>query len=120
MQPLETDDPTTQSTSGSDDKDPARAGAAASDVPRPAAAARGRGGSGRSRDYVRPRLPTSPFAVRPAEPPVAFEVDDRVTHDRHGLGRVKAVNGGQTVDVDFGRDVGVLRVDTTSKRIHRL
>ncbi len=31
-----------------------------------------------------------------------FAVDDRVTHDRYGLGRVCAVGGTSEVTVDFG------------------
>ncbi|MFB6894484.1 hypothetical protein ACFCX4_34885 [Kitasatospora sp. NPDC056327] len=49
-------------------------------------------------------LPTSPFQARPEAPPKHFELGDRVTHDRHGLGRVIAVE--ETPDaavvVDFG------------------
>jgi hypothetical protein len=51
---------------------------------------------------------------------VDFAVGDRVSHDRHGLGRVRAVHGGTTMDVDFGGAVGVVRIDTSSKRIERL
>ena len=31
-----------------------------------------------------------------------FELDERVTHDRYGLGRVVSVEGDQAVVVDFG------------------
>lgn len=47
-------------------------------------------------------LPTSPFKPRPPAPPVErYSVDDRVTHDRYGLGVVIAVED-TAVIVDFG------------------
>ncbi len=47
-------------------------------------------------------LPASPFS-RPAAPAVEqFAVGDRVTHDKHGLGRVVAVEDEASVIVDFG------------------
>lgn len=46
-------------------------------------------------------LPTSPF-TRPTAPALEqFAVGDRVTHDKHGLGRVVAVED-YSVIVDFG------------------
>lgn len=49
----------------------------------------------------RRHLPTSPFNDQPAPVIERFSVDDRVTHDRHGLGRV--VQAGEAmVVVDFG------------------
>jgi predicted 2-oxoglutarate/Fe(II)-dependent dioxygenase YbiX len=47
-------------------------------------------------------LPSSPFKPPPAAPPVErYEVDDLVTHDRYGLGRVILVEGDDAVVVDF-------------------
>jgi hypothetical protein len=47
-------------------------------------------------------LPSSPFKPPPAAPPVEqFEVDDLVTHDKYGLGRVILVEGDTAVVVDF-------------------
>jgi hypothetical protein len=51
---------------------------------------------------TRRHLASSPF-----QPPVAvtvatFEPDERVTHDKYGLGRVVSVEGDQAVVVDFG------------------
>jgi hypothetical protein len=51
---------------------------------------------------ARRHLPRSPFNVAPASPVEAFAVDDRVTHDRYGLGRVVAVEKDVAVLVDFG------------------
>jgi len=54
---------------------------------------------------VRRSLPTSPFKPRVEAPPKRFEVGDRVTHDRYGLGRAIAVEGDGgdiAVLVDFG------------------
>jgi hypothetical protein len=46
-------------------------------------------------------LPTSPFKP-PEDPPVErFELDDLVTHDKYGLGRVILVEGDTAVVVDF-------------------
>lgn len=45
--------------------------------------------------------PSSPFQAPPAQVIEEFELDDRVTHDKYGLGRVIAVDGA-SVTVDFG------------------
>lgn len=50
---------------------------------------------------TRRHLPTSPFRS-PMTAPLVFAVDDRVTHDRHGLGTVIGVETGIAVLVDFG------------------
>jgi len=50
----------------------------------------------------RRHLPTSPFKPPPPAPPVkVFDVADRVTHDKYGLGRVVEVER-DAVLVDFG------------------
>jgi predicted 2-oxoglutarate/Fe(II)-dependent dioxygenase YbiX len=47
-------------------------------------------------------LPSSPFKPPPDDPPPEeFEVDDLVTHDKYGLGRVVLVEGDAAVVVDF-------------------
>jgi hypothetical protein len=47
-------------------------------------------------------LPSSPFKPPPEAPPVEqFELDDLVTHEKYGLGRVILVEGGTAVVVDF-------------------
>jgi hypothetical protein len=54
--------------------------------------------SARNRRY----LPSSPFKPPPDDPPVEqFELDDLVTHDKYGLGRVILVEGDTAVVVDF-------------------
>ena len=48
-------------------------------------------------------LPGSPFNVLPAEPPVEqFAVQDQVTHDKYGLGRVISIEDDTALVVDFG------------------
>ena len=47
-------------------------------------------------------LPTSPFAVPVASPPKQFELGDRVSHDRYGLGRIVGAEEGIAMLVDFG------------------
>jgi hypothetical protein len=47
-------------------------------------------------------LPSSPFGPPPEDPPAEqYELDDLVTHDKYGLGRVILVESGAVV-VDFG------------------
>ena len=47
-------------------------------------------------------LPGSPFNnLQPVQEVERFEVQDRVTHDKYGLGRVVLVES-ETVTVDFG------------------
>jgi hypothetical protein len=55
-------------------------------------------------------LPSSPFKPPPeAPPPVQYELDDLVTHDKYGLGRVILVEGDTAVVVDFApRKVRIL------------
>jgi hypothetical protein len=56
-----------------------------------------RGSSGHRR-----HLPTSPFKPPPEAPPVEqYELEDLVTHDKYGLGRVILVEGDTAVVVDF-------------------
>jgi len=47
-------------------------------------------------------LPSSPFKPPPEPPPVErYALDDLVTHDKYGLGRVILVEGDTAVVVDF-------------------
>jgi hypothetical protein len=47
--------------------------------------------------------PTSPFRAPPQGPPAEqFAVQDRVTHDKYGLGRVVSVEGDDALVIDFG------------------
>jgi hypothetical protein len=63
------------------------------------------------------RHPRSPFHDQPAPVYEVFEVDSRVIHDRHGIGRVLSLNGDR-MDVRFG--AGVVDVDTHSSKVHLL
>ena len=55
------------------------------------------GGTGNRR-----HLASSPFKPPPEAPPVErYELDDLVTHDKYGLGRVISVEGDTAVVVDF-------------------
>jgi hypothetical protein len=50
----------------------------------------------------RRHLPSSPFKPPPEPPPVEqYALDDLVTHDKYGLGRVILVEGDTAVVVDF-------------------
>lgn len=51
-------------------------------------------------------LATSPFSREPVAPvvPDVFAVDDRVAHDKYGLGTVVSVNGTREVIVNFGSE----------------
>jgi hypothetical protein len=55
-------------------------------------------------------LPSSPFKPPPEAPPVErYELDDLVTHEKYGLGRVVLVEGDTAVVVDFApRKVRIL------------
>jgi hypothetical protein len=52
---------------------------------------------------ARRRPPGSPFKDAVAAPVEVFEVGDRVTHDRCGLGRVVGVEPDVAVQVEFGQ-----------------
>jgi len=65
----------------------------------------------------RPRPATSPFRSEPTPERPEYAVDDRVTHDRHGLGRVVRLDGDR-VDVRFGSQT--VSVAVTSPRLHSL
>ncbi|WP_104820563.1 hypothetical protein [Kitasatospora sp. MMS16-BH015] len=51
---------------------------------------------------ARHSLPTSPFKAQPVAAIETYEVGDRVSHDRHGLGRIVSVDGTAAVIVSFG------------------
>jgi hypothetical protein len=56
-----------------------------------------------ARAATRRFLSTSPFNAPPAAPPAEqFDVQDQVTHDKYGLGRVIGVEDDTAVIVDFG------------------
>jgi hypothetical protein len=56
-----------------------------------------------SRAVTRRHLPSSPFKPPAAAPPVEqFTLQDKVTHDKYGLGSVIGVEDDIAVLVDFG------------------
>ena len=67
----------------------------------------------------RRHLPTSPFNNKVGAEAVQYEVDDWVSHDRYGLGRVLSVDGTQTVVVDF-RGGTVLTVGLPSSKLSKI
>jgi hypothetical protein len=56
-----------------------------------------------ARAATRRFLPTSPFKPPPDAPPAEqFAVQDQVSHDKYGLGRVVSVEGDTALVIDFG------------------
>jgi hypothetical protein len=72
-----------------------------------------------SRATTRRHPPTSPFSPRVAAPIKTFEVGDRVSHDREGIGRINAVEGTHAVVVDLGGGK-LLRVMSPFDKLHVL
>jgi hypothetical protein len=67
----------------------------------------------------RRHLATSPFSAPDPEPPAErFAVDDKVTHDKYGLGTVTAVENGIALIIDFGSHVQ--RILTPSTKLSKL
>ncbi|MQA82661.1 MAG: hypothetical protein GEV10_30075 [Streptosporangiales bacterium] len=66
-------------------------------------------------------LPGSPFNVAPADlgPVEHFAIDDRVTHDRYGLGTVVKVEGEVALQADFGHGI-VRRITLPSTKLSKL
>jgi hypothetical protein len=65
-------------------------------------------------------LPGSPFKAPVAAVPEHFTVGERVTHDRHGLGKVVGVEDGDVaVLVNFG-GAGVQRITLPNPKISKL
>lgn len=65
-------------------------------------------------------LANSPFNKVPADvpPPEVYAVDDQVTHDRYGLGRVLGVDGVTAVTVNFGTEI--YRINIPSSKMSRI
>jgi len=58
-----------------------------------------------ARAAARRHLPTSPFKPPPPAPPAEqFAVQDRVNHEKYGLGRVLSVEEDVAVFIDFGTE----------------
>ena len=68
--------------------------------------------------YSRKRPPGSPFRDPVAKPVKVFAVEDRVTHDRCGLGRVVSVEEDAAVTVQFSSQT--LRVTAPFDGLHKL
>ena len=66
----------------------------------------------------RRHLASSPFQPPAPEVVETFEVDERVTHDKYGLGRVVAVETDQAVVVDFG--TSRTRLPRPFAKLHKL
>jgi hypothetical protein len=71
------------------------------------------------RATTRRHLSTSPFKPRVPDPIKVFEVDQRVSHDKEGLGRISSVDGGHAVVVDFGAGK-LMRVLAPFPKLHAL
>jgi hypothetical protein len=73
-----------------------------------------------ARAATRRYLPTSPFKPPPPDPPAEeFAVQDRVTHDKYGLGRVAAVeNDNAALVIDFGTQL--VRITTPCAKLTKL
>ncbi|WP_183651536.1 hypothetical protein [Nonomuraea dietziae] len=65
-------------------------------------------------------LPGSPFnrPAAPLPPPEQFELQDRVSHDKYGLGLVIGVEEDVAVLVDFGTEK--LRISAPYPKLFRL
>lgn len=71
-----------------------------------------------SRAVTRRHLPSSPFSAPVARPVEQFAVNDRVTHDRYGLGSVVGIEQEVAVLVDFG--VQRVRITTPYTKLNKL
>jgi hypothetical protein len=70
-------------------------------------------------DVRRRPLSASPFNLRRvAEPVETFVVDDQVSHDTYGLGRVSAVENETAVVVDFS--AGEMRLTAPYPKLFKL
>jgi hypothetical protein len=71
-----------------------------------------------TRPATRRILPTSPFKPPPPAPPAEqFDVQDQVTHDKYGLGRVTRVEDDALV-IDFGTQQ--MRIATPCAKLTKL
>lgn len=62
-------------------------------------------------------LATSPFKPQPEPPIEQFSIDDRVSHDTYGLGRVTGTDS-SAVTVDFGAKE--IRITSPFHKMERL
>jgi len=71
------------------------------------------------RATTRRHLSTSPFKAQVSDSLKSYEVGERVSHDREGLGRVHSVEADGTVIIDFGAG-RLLRVVAPFSKLHSL
>ena len=72
-----------------------------------------------ARAATRRYLPTSPFKAPPDPPPAEqFAVQDQVTHDTHGLGRVISIEDDTALVIDFGTQK--VRIKTPCAKLTKL
>jgi hypothetical protein len=72
-----------------------------------------------ARAATRRLLPTSPFKPPPPPPPSdQFAVEEQVTHDKYGLGRVVGVEDDTAVVIDFGTQN--IRITTPCAKLTKL
>jgi len=71
-----------------------------------------------ARAATRRFLPTSPFKAPPAPPVGQFAVQDQVTHDKYGLGRVVSVEDDTSLVIDFGTHQ--VRITTPCAKLTKL
>ena len=71
-----------------------------------------------SRAVTRRHLPSSPFSAPVARTVETFAVNDRVTHDRYGLGSVVGIEEEIAVLVDFG--LQRVRITTPYTKLNKL
>jgi hypothetical protein len=71
------------------------------------------------RATTRRHLSTSPFKPRVPDPIKTFEGGDRVSHDKEGMGRIRAVEGTHAVVVELGGGK-LLRVLAPFDKLHKL
>ena len=65
----------------------------------------------------KPHLPNSPFRAQPTAEVHPFAVNDRLTHDRHGMGSVVRITGDR-MEVKFGQST--VSVALNSSKVHPL
>jgi hypothetical protein len=71
-----------------------------------------------ARAATRRHLPTSPFAAPVAPAAGQFALQDQVTHDKYGLGRVIGMEDDTVLVIDFGsRQVRILTPFTELTRL---
>jgi hypothetical protein len=65
-------------------------------------------------------LANSPFKPAESEPRKEFVVEDLVSHDRYGVGRIVGLEGSSAVTVDFRSSEGMIRVKAPYLKLHKL